>query len=257
MKNRCPCPKKPRRKAKSKTPTKIKQAMKPTALYNKFAGVTAPMLANTSGTFNIPGFAPIKSFPYPGLTVGNASQMDGLLPGSGRADMIAANMYRAQDRRDDVASGLGVTGLKSAVKGSVSGRKVNLTNPNESIIPDTTVFQSFSDDSFRSPRSSRSNSLPNLESIPVIELSPFFPLMDAGSIKKEQQEEKARQQGMRAANFQRYNRGLGDSKDIPLNVPDGVGAPFAPLLTPARKSSRVGFVSQFAFSPQPLTGRNP
>ena len=202
--------------------------MKPTALYNKFAGVTAPMLANTSGTFNIPGFAPIKSFPFPGLTVGNASQIDGLLPGSGRADMIAANMYRVQDRRDDVASGLGVTGLKSAVKGSVSGRKVNLTNPNESIIPDTTVFDSFSDDSFRSPKSSRSNSLPDLESMPVINISPFVGTMSPlfTSVKREQQQEKARQQGQRAALFTSNNPGVGESRTQPMNL-TGVGAPVA------------------------------
>jgi hypothetical protein len=115
----------------------MKQVMKPTALYNKFAGVTAPMLANTSGTFNIPGFVPIRSFPFPGLTVGNASQIDGLLPGSGRADMIAANMYRVQDRRDDVASGLGVTGLNSASKGNASGRSINLTSPDQPIVSPT------------------------------------------------------------------------------------------------------------------------
>ena len=222
--------------------------MKPTALYNKFAGVTAPMLANTSGTFNIPGFAPIKSFPFPGLTVGNASQIDGLLPGSGRADMIAAGMYRAQDRRDDVSSGIGVTGLKSAVKGSVSGRKVNLTNPNESIIPDNTVFQSFSDESFMSPRRSSSNSLPDLESMPVINISPFVGTMSPllTSVKREQQQEKARQQGMRAANFERYNLGLGDSRVYPLNVPDGVGAP---VVQQGRQPSQRPKIPRTIFSP--------
>jgi hypothetical protein len=249
----CPCPKKTKRKTKSRTPTKTKQATKPTALYNKFAGVTAPMLANTSGTFNIPGFAPIKSFPFPGLTVGNANQLDGLLPGSGRADMIAANMYRVQDRKDDVSSGLGVTGLKSAVKGSVSGRKVNLTNPNESIIPDTTVFQSFSDDSYTSPRKSRSNSLPDLEPI-----SPFMGTMSPllTSVKQERAREQARQQGISAARFQMFNPGLGDSRGYPVNVPDGVGAPL--YVPTSRKSNRVVGVYQNRnlLSPQPLTSRN-
>jgi hypothetical protein len=66
---------------------------------------------------------------------GNASQIDGLLPGSGRVDMVAANIYRVQDRRDDVASGLGVTGLNSAPKGNVNARRVNMNAPGPLIQP--------------------------------------------------------------------------------------------------------------------------
>jgi hypothetical protein len=215
MKNPCPCAKKTKRKSS----TKNKKMSVPKAAYNKFAGVRAPILANTSGTFTMPGFAPIKSFPFPGLVTGNASQIDGLLPGSGRADMIAANIYRVQDRRDDVASGLGVTGLNSAPKGNVSGRKINLTNPNVSIIPNTTVYDSFSDNSF-TPR----KSTPRRDSMPTLELSPSPGLGFLSPIKQEHQEEKARQQGMRAAHFERYNPGAGNSKETPLNVPDGTGA---------------------------------
>jgi hypothetical protein len=91
------------------------------------------MLANTSGTFNIPGFAPIRSFPFPGLTVGNANQFDGLLPGSGRADMIAAAMYRFNDKKDDVSSGPGATGLNAAPKGNINARRVNM-NASEPLV---------------------------------------------------------------------------------------------------------------------------
>ena len=203
--------------------------IKPTAELSKFAGLRAPILANTSGVFDrpmiassrggtvtMPGFAPVNAFPYPGITRGNASQIDGLLPGSGRVDMVAANIYRVQDKRDDVASGLGVTGLNSAPKGNVSGRKINLTNPNVSIIPDTTVYDSFSDNSF-TPR----KSTPRRDSMPTLELSPLPGLGFLSPIKQEHQEEKARQQGLRAANFDRYNLGAGNSKTNPLNVPDG------------------------------------
>lgn len=112
----------------------MKKAMKPAAEISKFAGMRAPLMANTSGVFDrpmlassrggtisIPGFAPVNAFPYPGIMRGNASQIDGLLPGSGRVDMVAANIYRMQDRQDDVASGIGVTGLNSAPKGNRSG----------------------------------------------------------------------------------------------------------------------------------------
>jgi hypothetical protein len=144
----CPCAKKTKRKSKTKTQTKTKQMIKPTAELSKFAGLRAPILANTSGvfdrpmiassrggTFTMPGFAPVNAFPYPGIMKGNASQIDGLLPGSGRVDMVAANIYRVQDRRDDVASGLGVTGLNSAPKGNVNARRVNMNAPGPLIQP--------------------------------------------------------------------------------------------------------------------------
>lgn len=202
--------------------------MKPTAEISKFEGMRAPLMANTSGIFDrpmlassrggtisIPGFAPVNAFPYPGIVRGNASQIDGLLPGSGRVDMIAANMYRAQDRRDDVASGLGVTGLNSAPKGNVSGRKVNLTNPNTSIIPDTTTYDSFSDSSFVSPRKStpRRNSMPSLES-PLPGLGLLSPI----------KQEKVEQMAVKATLFDLYNNFKGNSKEDPLKVL-GSGAP--------------------------------
>lgn len=212
--------------------------IKPTAELSKFAGLRAPILANTSGVFDrpmiassrggtvtMPGFAPVNAFPYPGITRGNASQIDGLLPGSGRVDMIAANIYRVQDRRDDVASGLGVTGLNSAPKGNVSGRKINLTNPNVSIIPDTTVYDSFSE----TPRKStpRRNSMPTLESPPpgLGFLSP---------IKKE----KIEQSAVKATLFDVLNNFIGDSKENPVKVL-GTGAPMRKLSSREKTTTTI------------------
>jgi hypothetical protein len=195
--------------------------MKPTALYNKFAGVTAPMLANTSGTFNIPGFAPIKSFPFPGLTVGNASQIDGLLPGSGRADMIAANIYRVQDRRDDAASGLGVTGLGSASKGNASGRSINLTSPDRPIVS------------------------PTPPPIPPRLFTPAKVKPERTLDQIEAEQEQARQRGLRAGLFMLNNPGLGESRDQPLDV-SRFGAPIA---VPGRQLSQRPKIQTTIFSP--------
>ena len=208
--------------------------MKPTAELSKFAGLRAPILANTSGVFDrpmlassrggtisIPGFAPINAFPFPGIMRGNASQIDGLLPGSGRADMIAANMYRVQDRRDDVASGIGVTGLNSASKGNASGRSINLTSPDRPIISSTA---------------------------PPLPIRTYTPT----KIKKEIEDEQARQRGLRSSVFNANNPDLGDSKENPLNF-TGVGAP---QYEPSRKSNREKFISSLLSSPQPLVHHN-
>ena len=174
--------------------------IKPTAELSKFAGLRAPILANTSGvfdrpmiassrggTFTMPGFAPVNAFPYPGIMKGNASQIDGLLPGSGRVDMVAANIYRVQDRRDDVASGLGVTGLNSASKGNASGRSINLTSPGQPIISSTA---------------------------PPLPIRTYTPI----KIKEEIENEQARIRGIQSSLFNAYNPDLGDSKENPLKL---------------------------------------
>jgi hypothetical protein len=186
----CPCAKKTKRKSKTKTQTKTKQMIKPTAELSKFAGLRAPILANTSGvfdrpmiassrggTFTMPGFSPVNAFPYPGITKGNASQIDGLLPGSGRVDMVAANIYRVQDRMDDVASGLGVTGLNSAPKGNVNARRVNMNAPGPLIQPVKIEGQ--------------------------VSLSDILKRQRLGQI---------------AARFNAYNPDLGDSKENPISL---------------------------------------
>lgn len=203
----CPCAKKTKRKSKTKTETKTKQSMKPTAELSKFAGLRAPILANTSGVFDrpmlassrggsisIPGFTPINAFPFPGIMRGNASQIDGLLPGSGRADMIAANMYRVQDRRDDVASGIGVTGLNSATKGNASGRSINLTSPNRPIVS------------------------PTPPPIPPRTFTPVKIKQEPTLDQIEAEQEKFRIIGIKSSLFNALNPGLGDSKEDPLKL---------------------------------------
>ena len=180
MKNQpCQCAKKKKRK----TIQPIKKVSVPASSYNKFAGVRAPILANTGGTFTMPGFAPIKAFPYPGLQVGNASQMYGLLSGSNLADLAAANIYRAQDKRDDVASGIGITGLAPASKGNASGHSINMTSPNRPIISPT---------------------------------PPPIPPRTPLKIKQEEINQ-ANQMGLRAAQFTAFNADLGDQIN-PFNL---------------------------------------
>lgn len=189
----------------------------PTASYNKFAGVRAPILGNTSGTFTMPGFTPFKSFPYPGIVVGNASQFDGLLTGSNRSDMVAANMYRIQDKMDDVSAGPGATGLNSASKGNASGRSINLTSPNKPMI-------------------SASSPQPR----------PFLTgLSTPVKIKKEQEDEDARIRGSRAAQFDAATGGAGDSKENPLNV-TGAGLPLRVHFNPRAASTAAMQKSKLA-----------
>jgi hypothetical protein len=199
MKNpACPCVKKKKRK----TTQPSKKVSVPAAVYNKFAGVRAPIPANTSGVFDrplitssrggslsIPGFAPVNSFPYPGISIGNTSQMYGLLTGRNLADLAAANIYRVQDRKDDVASGIGVTGLNSAPKGNVISRNVNMRR--------------------------------------------FGPLIR--SVKKEGQPSeaeilKAQRLGLESARFNAYNPGVGDSQDNPISIG---GSSLPPSSSPA------------------------
>jgi hypothetical protein len=185
----------------------MKKAMKPAAEISKFAGMRAPLMANTSGVFDrpmlassrggtisIPGFAPVNAFPYPGIMRGNTSQIDGLLPGSGRVDMIAANMYRVQDRKDDVASGLGVTGLNSAPKGNASGRSINLTSPNRPIISSTPP------------------------PIPPTSYTPVRVKQELTLDQIEAEQEQARIRGIKSSLFNALNPGLGDSKQVPLKL---------------------------------------
>lgn len=234
----CQCAKKSKRKPKTTNRAKSKQVMNSKAEISKFSALKAPIMANTSGVFDratlvssrggsisIPGFAPINAFPYPGISLGNTSQMYGLLTGSNLADLAAANIYRVQDRKDDVASGIGVTGLKPASRGNASGRNINMTSPNQPIISPTPP-----------PRPARTGMLTPVK----IKQEPTLDQIEADN-------ERARVQGLRAAIFAATNPGKGDSASEPLNL-TGIGAPLY-----VRQSQRPRTMNSTLFSPKPMT----
>jgi len=205
---------------------------------SKFSALRVPVMANTSGVFNratlassrggsfsIPGFAPINAFPYPGISLGNTSQMYGLLTGSNLADLAAANIYRVQDKKDDVASGIGVTGLNPASRGNASGRNINMTSPNRPMISPTPP-----------PIPPRTGLLTPVK----IKQEPTLDQIEADN-------ERARVQGLRAAIFSAANPGKGDSVSDPLNL-TGIGAPEY-----IRQSQRSRTMSSTLFSPKPMT----
>jgi hypothetical protein len=190
----CPCAKKSKKKSKTKTQAKSKQAMKSKAEINKFSALRAPIMANTSGvfdratlassrggTFSIPGFAPINAFPYPGISLGNTSQMYGLLTGSNLADIAAVNISRIQAKQNEISSGPGATGLNPQPKGTASGHSINMTDLSQPLI------------------------------------SPTLP----GKVKLEPSPDeilRAYQLGQESANFNAYNPGVGDSQTNPLTL---------------------------------------